>query len=445
MAERQGVLRHEGLLAGGALLVALLSCGGGGANVNQRGVGDQPGGVALGFGEIAVAPVGDYVLFKRGDGLATGDVATGSIGDLPVTKPSRLAFSKQRAFVYVGTEATHEVLAVDVEARSISWRAPVPDASTSEFRLMSSKDDRFVVAAQGLAVQVFDAASGKQTGSFGFDQPLVDLQILPDSRRALAVENHSWNGDLPSTRVTILDLETNSRRTLQVPNCADRVAVSGDSKRALLAPTTCQKDPVSVIDLSDKAEKFEKNLPGFGPVALSPDGSTAVAFLDRDNVDLSLFDDPTQAPQGNSERYHLMLIDTVTMKYEFAEAGPHLPRFAVTPDGNVLLVDSGFVDKKGTRLFDVASRTFKELSGPIVTLDNFALSGDSQHAYVLQSTLYDLDIGAAATSAISTAFQPKNVNISADDKALFLRVDDHEICIFDLATRSCNRSFSLVQ
>jgi hypothetical protein len=180
-------------------------------------------------------------------------------------------------------------------------------------------------------------------------------------------------------------------------------------------------------------------------VGLSPDGNTAVAFLDRDNVDLSLFDDPSQAPTDSVERYHLMLIDTATMQYEFAAAGAELPRFAITPDGNVLLVDSPLIGSKGTRLFDVVSRTFKELGGPPVTLDDFVLSSDSKHAYVLQSGVYDLDIDAAYTSWVETGFEAKNINIAADDSALFLRKSDEEICIFDLASRSCGRKFVVAQ
>jgi outer membrane protein assembly factor BamB len=424
---------------------ALLACGGGGANANQHGVGDEPGGVALGLGDIAVAPVGNYVLFRRGDGLAVGDVSSGKIGSLPVTQPERLAFSKQRPFVYVGSGATDEVLAIDVEQRRVSWHTAVVDTDTATTRLMSSKDDRFVVVAQPTALQVLDAATGAEVGSFEFEQPLVDVQILPDSKRAIAVEFHQWDGDAPQTRVTVLDLETSTKVTLQVPNCADRVAISGDSQHALLAPTTCQKDPISVIDLAPGAEKFDRNLPGFGPVALSPDGSTAVAFLDRDKVDLSLFDDPSLAPTDSTERYHLMLIDTNSMQYEFAAAGPELPRFAITPDGNVLLVDAAFVTSQGVRLFDIATRTFKKLAGPGVTLENFVLTSDSEHAYVLQSSVYDLDIGAAQTSVVETGFEPTNINISADDTALFLRKSDEEICIFDLATRSCGRRFVVAQ
>ena len=427
------------------LVGALLACGGGGANENQHGVGDEPGGVALGFGDIAVAPVGNDVLFRRGDGLPVGDVDSGKVSGLPVSSPERLAFSKQRPVVYVGSSASDEILAVDVNDRRVLWHTAVSDTDSAKTRLMSSKDDRFVVAAQLQDVEILDAQTGKELGSFDFPQALVDVQILPDDQRAIVVELNEWDGDAPSTRVTILNLETQAKTTITVPNCADRLAVSGDATRALLAPTTCQKDPISVIDLSPGKEGFDHNLPGFGPVALSPDGTTAVAFLDRDAVDLSLFDDPSQAPTSSAERYHLMLIDTATLKYEFAEAGSKLPRFAITPNGNVLLVDSAYVESEGARLFDVTSRTFHHIQGPQITLDNFVISSDSKHAYVLQSLLYDLNVDDAQTSEIETGFEAKNINIAADDSALFLRKSDHEICIFDLATRSCGRSFVVTQ
>lgn len=433
------VTRFEVCAAACGVIGLLLACKGG-ANQNQKGVGDQPGGVALGIGDIAVAPVGDYVLFKRGEVLATGNVETGAIRDLPVKTPTRLAFSKQRPFVYVGSDDSDEILAVDVEKKSVSWRAAVPSASTAELRLMASKDDRFVVAGQPGELHVLDAATGAKLGSTTFSSPLVDLQILPDGKRALAVELHDWSGDAPKTRLTVLDLETQAKRTFVVPNCADRVAVSADAKRALLAPTTCQKDPVSVIDLGEGSEKFDKNLPGFGPVAISPDGTTAVAFLDRDQIDLALFSDPKLAPTNAPERYHVMLIDTGSLGYEFVAYGDDLPRFAVAPDGNVLLVDTAYTDQKA-RLLDVASRTFKEISGPGVRLDNFVLTQSSTHAYVLQNGVFDVDFALTKSSQVPAGFTPSNINISADDKALFLRVDDDQICIFDLASKSCSRAF----
>jgi hypothetical protein len=258
------------------------------------------------------------------------------------------------------------------------------------------------------------------------------------------VETHDWSGDTPSTRVTSINLQTGSRVPFDVPNCSDRIVIGGDSKRAFLAPTTCQRDPVSVIDLTAGSEHFERNLPGFGPVALAPDGTLGVAFVDAENIDLSLFDDPGQAPSEDGERYHLMLLDTGNLKYELTPVGDDLPRFAVTPDGNVLLVDAAYVDD-GTRLFDVANRSFKYIQGPKFSLNAFSLSSDSKHAYVLHGDLLDIDIGGAHANVIEPGFAPTNLNISPDDQLLFLRKSSQEICIWNLAKGNCQQRFVVSQ
>ena len=422
------------------VVLALLACEQGGANPNQKGVGNQPGGVQLGIGDIAVAPVGNYVLFTRDNKLAVGWVDTGQIQPLPVDSPSRLAFSNQRSVVYVGSESSGEVDAVDVKAHSVLWHSPVDDASTNGLRLESSKDDRFVVAASAHRVQILDATSGHERLSRYFDSGVADVELLPDSSRALVEEPETWQGQAPTTRLTLIELASGATTTINVPNCADRVVISADGKRAFLAPTHCSKDPVSVIDLSPGSEGFDKNLPGFGPVARAPHGNIAVAFYDRDQGDPSLFDDPSQMPGPDTARYQLMLIDTGTLHYDFAEVGDALPRFAVTPDGNVLLVDSSWTGDTA-RLFDVPSRSFRPLSGPVVKLDNFAMSSDSEHAYVLQNDVFDLDIAAAKASHFGLDFTPENINISADDRYLFLRRNDSEICIYDIAARTCRQRF----
>jgi len=357
-----------------------------------------------------------------------------------VSLPSRLAFSKQRSAVYVGSESTQQIVAVDVPSRAVLWQSPVASANTRSLRLESSHDDRFVLSASSREVTVLDAARGDELFTQAFDRGLVDVEILPDSRRALVVEAHVWTGSAPETRLTVLDLEASSAVSFSVPNCADDVVVSADGRRAFLAPTTCQKDPVSVIDLTYGAEKFERNLPGFGPVARAPGGATVVAFYDRTLGDASLFDDPAQMPGGTTSRYHLMLIDATTLTYDFVEVGGSLPRYAVTPDGNVLLVDSSWFSQT-VRLFDVPTRSFRPLSGPSVLLNQFVLSSDSRHAYVLQVDVFDLDVESARVTPFGLGFFPKNLNISADDRLLFLRKDDNEVCIFDLSTRSCRGRF----
>jgi DNA-binding beta-propeller fold protein YncE len=427
------------------VLAALLACSSneGGLNEGQHAPGDQPGGVMVGLGDIAVAPTDSFVIFERSDGLAVGWTGSGQVQSLPVTSPTRLAFSKSRSVVYVGSTAPSDrIVAVDVESRSSLWSTPFDTTNTTNFRILSTADDRAVVAADEVSgiVSVFDAGSGAPLRSFDFGGRIVDIQILPDDARALVVLGHVWSSGVVSTQIKIVPIDGGTPTSISVPNCSDRVGVSDDGKHAFLAPTTCRKDPISVIDLEQ--EKFVRNLPGFGPVGVQ--GSLAVGFLDRNNIDRSLFDDPSLIPASSSAQYHLMLIDTTTLKYQFAEAGDHLPRFAITPDGNVLLVDSSWSSDVPARLFDVANSAWKFIDGAPLLLDNFVITSDSQHAYVIETRffdgLYDLDIANGRSIEISLPFAPTNINISASDQTLYLRKDDANVCVFSLATRSCTRN-----
>src|SRR4026209_216883 len=85
------------------VLIALLACGDGGQNDNQRGVGNEPGGVKLGIGDLAAAPQGGYMIFSGADQLAVAGPDSGSVDSLPVKAPTRLVFSKMRPAVYVGS------------------------------------------------------------------------------------------------------------------------------------------------------------------------------------------------------------------------------------------------------------------------------------------------------------------------------------------------------
>jgi hypothetical protein len=131
------------------------------------------------------------------------------------------------------------------------------------------------------------------------------------------------------------------------------------------------------------------------------------------------------------------------LSYEYAGDGASLPRYAVTPDGMVLLVDSDWFwsQEPRARLFDVPARRFRELAGPSVKLDDFTLSSDSKHAYVRDLDVFDIDLMRATTSSFELGFRPTNLNISADDRYLFLRKSAQEVCIFEIASRSCRNRF----
>lgn len=422
-------------------------CGPGGANENQHVVGDQPGGVKLELGEIAVAPDGSYVIFEGEGRLSVGWPATGLVEDLPVGKATKLAFSKKRDVVYVGSNEDFKLHAVDVRAKKELWASPFDSEDAAAFRIESSDDDTRVITAGLNHLTLHDAATGASLAEQDFEQPIVDIALPSTGARALVVTQETWSGDaapLPTSKVAVIALGDGKMRGFDVPNCASRLAVTPDGARAFLSPTTCSKDPVSLLDLTPGAEGWVKNLPGFGPLAMAQDGTSAIAFLDTFNVDAALFDDPKLIPPNgvNDPRYYIMTLDTKSLAYQFTAVGNTLPRYALTPDGNVLLVDTASKELAPLRLFDTKTHAFREVLGSSVQLDNFVISSDALHVYALWPGLVDIDVQASTAQSISLPFIPLNINIAPDDQTLYLRSSPSEVCVFSLKTRECGKTFS---
>ncbi len=412
------------------LLSTLAACGGlsvgtgaassgcgspGGANENQHVVGDQPGGVKLGLGEIAVAPDGSYVIFEGEGRLSVGWPASGVVEDLPIAKPTKLAFSKKRDVVYVGSDEDFQLHAVDVKTKKELWASPLDTVDAGAFRIATSDDDSRVITAGANHLALRDAATGASVAEQHFEQTIVDIALPSTGARA---RGHS--GDLVRGR-DAADREHRRGRpgrrktsNLTVPNCASTLTITPDGARAFLSPTLCNKDPISLIDLTPGAEAWVKNLPGFGPLAMAKDGTSAIAFVDAFNVDETLFIDPKQIPPHgmNDPHYYIMTLDTKSLAFELTAVGDTLPRYALTPDGNVLLVDAVYSKAEQLRLFDTKAHTFREVKGPSVLLNNYVISSDARHVYALWQGLVDVDVQASIAEPISLEFTPLNINIS---------------------------------
>ena len=445
-------------------------CNAGGANDQVKAPGNAPGGVDLAYGDIAVSPDGSYVVYDHAATLAVAWTKTSLVEALPLEEPSRLGFAKDRHVVYVSSTKDGAVHAIDVDSATQLWSSPLGEY-TDGFLAVAESDTRLVFAASK-RLWVLDAKDGHVLHDLALSSPPVDLKILPDDERVLVVEQHTFppavvpGPDAPTanTIVHVLDMATGQDRAISVPNCSDDIVVTGDGKMAFLAPTSCSKDPISVIDLVPGKEAFRKNLPGFGPVVLAPDGVTAVGFLDRAQADASLFDDPKLLPAKGA--YHLMVIDTPTLQYAFYEYGDICPRYALSPNGKALLVDesNGLSGISRARLFDMETRAFETIEGPAIQFEQVALSSDSVHAYVLSNAqltsrtrgrgrrgaangtdygLYDLELDAAKVAEVPLDFRPVNVNIAPDDGSLFLRRNPREICLFSLTSKSCERELKL--
>jgi hypothetical protein len=431
----------------------------GGANPNEHRAGDQPGGVVVAHGEIAIAPRGDYLLFAVGDSLETVSSAGGPAARLPVVAPSRVSFNKDGSTIYVAS-LYGTLHAIDVATRTEKWSRPIATGDSEQLRLGISPSDGRVLAVAGRTIHSFDAATGVEHQLPALAQDVADLTILSDGR-ALIVQRETWAAARrPQTAIRILYPNSALSAEINVPNCAARLAVTHDEKRAFLAPTVCgtassrvRIDPVSVIELPLGKEQFLRNLPGFGPVAIARSAPQAIAFVDAAIVDRALFDDPSQIPDvADGTRFFLMILDTTTLKFRLEKYGNSYPRYAITPDGKTVLVDSistgwTFGDEPDVttpvQIFRVPTRSYQDVSGVPFLLDAYVLTNDSKRALAIDDGLIDFKIELGVSQRISLDFTPTFLNLSPDERTLYLR-DRERLCAFSLVDKRCTRFINLL-
>jgi hypothetical protein len=460
---------RRGLVGVLVVSIAAASCldlDSGGANQNRRSPGDQPGGVQVGLGEIGVSAQGEYVVFQGTSTLSAGYIETGEVRRLPVVNPTRMAFSRRGDILFVASKTPSQLVALDIRKREVLWSFELSFHDIEDLRLETNLNDSRLLVAERNSLHVLDALTGEPIQTQVFEEPIFDVRVLDDNRRAVVVESHTWEDGLPSTSIDIVDLKTASYVQFQIPNCASLMAFTSKDRHGLLAPTDCldpqgaARDPISVVDLSLGEEKFVRNLPGFGPVAVSANGDRAVAFVDSSNVDASLFDDPSQIP-STEVRFYLMVIESETLKFELYPVGSTQPRYTLTPDGTRVLIDN-FEMGRGLTLFDLETGRFEDINAPgSVELDNFVLTDDSRFVYgitklrisgdeiafglreiVEQNHLFSIDLETRKVLIWDTSFVPENINISSDNEFLFLRMDSANVCVYSIQDRDCVRVMS---
>jgi hypothetical protein len=308
-----------------------------------------------------------------------------------------------------------------------------------------TKDDQWLIVTNARQVDVLAADSGKRIHSTGpLPRSVVDVDVTPAQTQLVITLAHVWEGDRQNeahTTIQVRDLTTFELREIDVPNCSDELAITPDGKYGLLAPTRCRRDPVSVIDL--EGGEFVRNLPGFGPVALAQEGALAVAFMDTNQLDESLFDDPSQIPTEGS-RYRLMLIDTATLEFDTIELGDDVPRYAVSPNGDLLLVDAPDLWHDGrVRILDTHTRELKQLAGPSLTLENYVVTRDSSKVFLLDRGLFRIALADLRVIAEPITFTPSRINITPDDRHLVLRESEDVLWMYDIESSELKSSLNL--
>lgn len=432
-------MHHRSRLLTLAVTFTLSACLEGGANQGGRQPGNTEGGIDVGLGEIAVAADGRYFLSLSNGYLMVGDLQTRSMRALEgLPKADLLSFWPEGAGIYLIsypqtlTEgATERVLSFDLAEDRVIWSKAFERLDTG---LDVAPGGRLVLWGAAGA-QVLDGGSGESVGkvSLHAGEGLADLDVLSDGRLLLTHWTERDAERRPTTDVSMHSPTGQPLCRVTVPNCDSELVVDATEARAFLAPTRCGRDPVSVIELEPAACRFRENLPGFGPVAPSPDGRTMVAFMDRDDPDPEAPARPTEVRES-AIRFHLMFIDVETLAFDTTPIGDVLPRYTFTPDGRTLIVDHSEREaSRGVLLLDVDSRSTKPIRGPVVDLDTYVLTPDSRRAFVVDAGLYTLDLTEALVESLPLSFVPISINITpAGDTLLLKDFSQDRVYLFDV-------------
>lgn len=439
----------------------------GGANANDRSNGGGEGEM-LQTGIMEVSPDGRRALMVRNTTAVMVDFQKQTTLELPF-QPKRFVFSKTRDIGYALAE-DGALSALDLDTGAELWSYASPSASVSLLRARDS--EHAILLGESSTLHILDPETGVERDAVHVDGGVTEATFLPQHHAAVVVGATTWTDHKPSTALVMVKLDSLASSTIRIPNCESKFVALPDESRALLSPTFCEEDkssnpnaqwtnpdPVSVIDIDGSSLGFVKNLPGFGPVALSPDGSRAVAYLDTQRMDPSMFEDPAQVPDAEADRYQLMVIDPGSLSFTLDPIGKALPRFAMTPDGKGMLVDSSVmyqrysakadaqanvsIDKNGLTVsgsaeigvfketapfgyFDLDARTFTPFSGPAASLDRFVQTADGQvftlktRSDGLGGDLFRIDVAAKKTTDMGRLL--RDIGLLPDKKTLVLRI-----------------------
>jgi hypothetical protein len=450
------------VLAFGAIGCAMPTSGDqGGAVIDNDRSNGGAGGSELLTGVMLVSPSGKYSLLQRNDVSVIVDVDGKTARELPF-QAQRFVFSHHSDVGYAW-DPKGELVAIDLLTVKELWRV-APSSSQATLLALDDNDSAVVVGGLDRAA-IIDAKDGSFRREVFLPSAPTFSAFIPGKDRVVIVGSTTWSDHKPDTAVTVLDLAGANTVKLSVPNCSAPIAILPDASRGLLSPTYCQEaktdssqswtnpDPVSIVDFdANGSAHFLKNLPGFGPVALDPSGNTAVAYLDTARMDASMFDDKSIVPSTSGDPFHLMVIDTHTLKFSLTPIGHSLPRFAMSRDGQKLLVDASVrvqrmeasatisFDATGVRAelktvfgsdapfgtFDLATKQYAAFQGPVAALDRFVQTSD-QKVFTLKATadglggdLFAIDLNQRTTVNLGKSL--RDIGLLPDGHTLLLRI-----------------------
>ncbi len=213
----------------------------------------------------------------------------------------------------------------------------------------------------------------------------------------------------------------------RMENCADEVVLDRVRGLAVLSPTSCAKDPISIIDL--KSRQALRTLPGFGPVVVSESLGKAVGFTRKQDME------QTWGYYGQNMDFGLIFVDLETGDWTVMDYGKNIPSYTLSPDGRYVYLYENHTDQvqqpdgswkweqAPSNLSFVDLTTMKRLpvdrQGP--RLDRFVWSQDGGTLFVLDDgKLFSIPVGEMQFSPLPVLGTPELLNIRPQGDMLLL-------------------------
>jgi len=273
---------------------------------------------------------------------------------------------------------------------------------------------------------VLDLDTGEYTGR-ALQRPVRDLDFSPVSQELLL----TWSPVSMQTTVTFYDAAADDViKEVTIPNCADELVLQPGGNLALLAPTWCSKDPISILNLDKRT--FVTNLPGFGPVELTPDGSTAVGFTRKNAMETQWAYNDQEAPYG------LIVVSLPSFDWQVMDYGDVAPTYTISPDGGFLYVygkswhpeyseGEGWTSEweSAFQQVDLSDLTMEEVQGGDIGLSRFVWTPDGEYLFALShGDLFRLPVGNPVAVKVKLDGSPELINVRPQGDFLLLGEDD---------------------
>ena len=277
-----------------------------------------------------------------------------------------------------------------------------------------------------------------------------------------------WKEDgLPEAQIHFLNPVSGAvEDQVAFPNCADELRVQPGGTKAVLSPNQCfvhpillappetpedewpdpeeewddwedwpEGDPASIIDLETRS--FVGNLPGFGPVAMAPDGATAVAFSRRETL-MRQWNTFQQALVG------LVIIRMADLYWQVIEYGEDEPDFFFADGGATLYLHDREPGHDRVVRMGSDSLAFTPLAGPATGLDNRAVHADGEHIYAIhEGALRHIESGNEAIEEIPLPFDAVQVFTRPNGDVVVLASDGGRLLVLAAETHAALRDISL--